>query len=135
MKTIDPTIKKETAYIACATLILSALMEAVFLIIGMWDLPVLFGNLLGAGVGILNFFLMGLGLQKALGKDEKDARSTVAFSHTMRFFLMAVVLVLAAVLDCFNLLTAVVSLIFPTVGVYLRAISIKNEGSKEETAA
>ena len=78
---------------------------------------------------------MGLGLQKALGKDEKDARSTVAFSHTMRFFLMAVVLVLAAVLDCFNLLTAVVSLIFPTVGVYLRAISIKNEGSKEDTAA
>ena len=135
MKNIDPAIKNMTSYIALTTLIMSALMEAVFLIIGRWDLPVLFGNLLGAGVGILNFFLMGLGLQKALDKDEKDAKATVAFSHTMRFFLMAVVLVLAAVLDCFNLLTAVVSLIFPTVGVYLRAISIKNEESKEDTAA
>ena len=41
-----------TSYIALATLIMSALMEAVFLIIGRWDLHVLFGNLLGAGVGI-----------------------------------------------------------------------------------
>ncbi|MCR5049026.1 MAG: hypothetical protein K6A37_08720, partial [Saccharofermentans sp.] len=62
MKNIDPAIKNMTSYIALATLIMSALMEAVFLIIGRWDLPVLFGNLLGAGVGILNFFLMGLGL-------------------------------------------------------------------------
>ena len=72
-----------TSYIALATLIMSALMEAVFLIIGRWDLPVLFGNLLGAGVGILNFFLMGLGLQKALDKDEKDAKATVSsFLHS-----------------------------------------------------
>ena len=133
MKTIDPAIKKETTFIAIATLILSALMEAVFLIIGRWDLPVLFGNLLGSGIGILNFFLMGIGLQKALNKDEKAARSTVVFSHTMRFFLMAVVLVLAVVLDCFNLLSTVLALFFPTMGVYMRAISLKKAG-KEEAA-
>ena len=128
---IDPVIKKETSFIAIATLIFSALMEAVFLIIGKWDLPVLFGNLLGSGIGILNFFLMGLGLQKALNKDEKGAKSTVVFSHTRRFFLMAVVLVLAAVLDCFNLLSTVLALFFPSLGVYMRAISLKKAGKEE----
>lgn len=132
MKNIDPAIKNMTSYIALATLIMSALMEAVFLIIGRWDLPVLFGNLLGAGVGILNFFLMGLGLQKALDKDEKDAKATVAFSHTMRFFLLALVLILAAVLDWFNLLAAIISLIMPTAAVYMSAMVSKKKGIQEE---
>ncbi|MBP3266183.1 MAG: ATP synthase subunit I [Clostridiales bacterium] len=132
MKNIDPAIKNMTSYIALATLIMSELMEAVFLIIGRWDLPVLFGNLLGAGVGILNFFLMGLGLQKALDKDEKDAKATVAFSHTMRFFLLALVLILAAVLDWFNLLAAVISLIMPTAAVYMSAMVSKKKGIQEE---
>ncbi len=132
MKNIDPTIKHMTSYIALATLIMSALMEAVFLIIGRWDLHVLFGNLLGAGVGILNFFLMGLGLQKALDKDEKDAKATVTFSHTMRFFLLALVLILAAVLDWFNLLAAVISLIMPTAAVYMSAMVSKKKGIQEE---
>lgn len=131
MKTIDPTIKKETAFIAGMTLILSALMEAVFLIVGRWDLPVLFGNLLGSGVGILNFFLMGIGLQKALDKDEKGAKATVAFSHQLRFFLMALALVLAGVLDCFNLLSTVLALFFPTAGVYMRAFSVNKEAKEE----
>ena len=48
MSKIDPAIKQETKYIALTTLILSALMEAVYLIIGQWNLAVLFGNLLGA---------------------------------------------------------------------------------------
>ena len=132
MKNIDPTIKHMTSYIALATLIMSALMEAVFLIIGRWDLHVLFGNLLGAGVGILNFFLMGLGLQKALDKDEQDAKATVTFSHTMRFFLLALVLILAAVLDWFNLLAAVISLIMPTAAVYMSAMVSKKKGIQEE---
>ena len=132
MKNIDPAIKNMTSYIALATLIMSALMEAVFLIIGRWDLPVLFGNLLGAGVGILNFFLMGLGLQKALDKNEKDAKATVAFSHTMRFFLLALVLILAAVLGWFNLLAAVISLIMPTAAVYMSAMVSKKKGIQEE---
>ena len=134
MKTIDPTIKKETQYIALATVVLSALLEAVFLIIGKWDLPVLFGNLLGAGVGVLNFFLMGLGLESALKKDEKGAKATVAFSHTMRFFLMALVLVLGVLLDCFNVVSTILSLFFPTVGVYMRSVSMKKVAKEETTA-
>ena len=55
---IDPTVRKETLYIGVAVLILSALMEAVFLIIGKWDYTVLLCNLLSGCAAVLNFFLM-----------------------------------------------------------------------------
>ena len=128
MSNIDPAIKQETKYIAFTTLILSALMEAVYLIIGQWNLAVLFGNLLGAAMGILNFFLLGLGLQSALKKDEKDAKTTVAFSHTMRFLLMGGVIVLAVLLDFFAIIPAVLGLFFPGVGVYLKTFILNKKG-------
>ena len=128
MKTIDPAIKQETRYIAVTTLILSALMEAVYLIIGQWNLTVLFGNLLGAFIGILNFFLLGLGLQSALKKDEKDAKTTVAFSHTMRFLLMGAVIVLAVLLDFFAIIPTVLGLFFPGIGVYLKTFILNKKG-------
>lgn len=128
MSKIDPTIKKETGYIAITVLILSALMEAVYLIIGRWELGVLLGNLLGGGVGILNFFLMGMGLQSALNRDEKGAKATVSFSHTMRFMLLAGVLVLAYFVDIFKLLPTVLALFFPSIGVYIKTFLIKNKG-------
>ena len=72
---IDKTVRRETLFVAVYTVILSALMEAVFLLIGKWDYTVLLGNLLGAGGAVLNFFLMGLTVQSAVMKDEKDAKT------------------------------------------------------------
>ncbi|MBP5181161.1 MAG: ATP synthase subunit I [Clostridiales bacterium] len=128
---VDGAIKKETKYIALTVLILSALMEAVYLIIGKWELPVLLGNLMGGTVGVLNFFLMGLGLQSALDKDEKGAKSTVAFSHSMRFLLMAAVIVIAVLVDVFAIVPTVLGLFFPSVGVYFKTMKLKT-GSVED---
>ena len=127
MKSIDPTIKKETLFISVVTLILSALLESVYLITGKWDITVILGNLLGSGVGILNFFFMCIGLSNALGKDAKAARTTVTFSHTMRFILMAVVVGLSVFIEWFALLPTLISLFFPTVGVYIRAMKVKGK--------
>ena len=83
---IDPTVKKETIYVCVVTLILSMMMESVFLIIRHWQLTVLFGNLVGAGVGILNFFLLGLSVQKAVKSEEKRAKDILRASHALRYF-------------------------------------------------
>ena len=56
MKKVDSTIIKETIFVASVTLVLSALMQSVFLIIGKWDYDVLLGNLLGGVAAVLNFF-------------------------------------------------------------------------------
>ena len=68
---IDATVKKETKYIALWVLLLSALMQSVFIVIGKWDHTVLLGNLLSGAAVILNFFLIGITVQKALEKEFK----------------------------------------------------------------
>ena len=86
MQKIDPVVLKETLFVSALVLILSALMNAVFLMLSAWNLTVLFGTLLGAGAACLNFFLMGLSLQKSLEKEPNDAKMFMKLSHTVRLF-------------------------------------------------
>ena len=138
---IDPVVKKETLFVSLVTLILSMLMQSVFLIIGKWDISVLLGNLLGAGIGILNFFLMGLGVQKAVSSDETKAKAVMRGSHALRFAVMIVLLAVALIFsNVFNIIATLASLLFATVAVYMRAIFSKDkkpkaEGSDENKAA
>lgn len=133
---IDPTVKKETIYVCVVTLILSMLMESVFLILRMWQLTVLFGNLAGAGIGILNFFLLGLSVQKAVKNEETRAKEILRASHALRYALM-VVLVLIAILipSVFDMWATLISLLFATVAVYTRAIFNKDKRKGTTPAA
>jgi len=117
---IDPTIKRETAYIALCVLIMSMLMQSVFLIISAWDWTVLWGNLLGGFAAVLNFFLMGLTIQKALGKDKKDAASLMKASQSLRMVMLLAFAAVGALAPCFNLIAVVVPLVFPRIGIFFR---------------
>ena len=75
---IDRTVKKETLYIALVTLVLSVFMEGGFLVAGYYNYTVTLGNLLGATAAILNFFLLGISLQKALTKTDEKGRQSRA---------------------------------------------------------
>lgn len=119
MKKIDETVLKETKFIALSVLILSALMQAVFLIMGEWRLPVLWGNLLGGGFAVLNFLLMGLTVQKAVGLDEKEAKNTVKVSQAYRTLLMFGVAALGVTLSCFNDWATIIPLFFPRIAIAL----------------
>ncbi len=136
---IDPTVKKETIYVCVVTLILSMLMESVFLILRQWHLTVLFGNLVGAGIGILNFFLLGLSVQKAVKSEEKRAKDILRASHALRYALMAILVVTAVLIpSVFDMWATLISLLFATVAVYTRAIfnkDKKNGSISAETAA
>ena len=74
MSRLDPTVRKETAYIAAWVLLLSLLMEAVFLLLGKWDLNVLAGNAIGGIAAVANFLLLGITVTRAAsGPKEKIA--------------------------------------------------------------
>lgn len=122
MKKVDSTIIKETVYIFAFTLIFSVLMQAVFLIIGKWNYTVLLSNLLGGIAAVGNFFLMGLSVQSALDKEEKDAKSTMKLSQMLRTLLLFIVAVIGHVAPCFNLLAVVIPYIFPRVAIALRPL-------------
>ena len=100
----------------------SLLTQGVCLIAGWWSLPVLLGNLLGAVTAVGNFFAMGLTVQKALGQEKKQAVNTIRLSQSGRLILQGIVLVLAAVLDCFNLYTAAIALLLPRAGILFRPL-------------
>lgn len=136
MKKMNPVVKKETLYIALWTLILSVIMQCVFLIIGKWDWRVLTGNLLGAGAAVLNFYLMCLGVLAAVNKeDEKDAKSVIRMSQSLRTFMLIAFAAAGAVFTCFNTWTVLISLFFPRIAIIFRPRFDKQEEKKQENEA
>lgn len=122
MKSLDPTVKRETLYIAATVLILSVLMQAVFLVINRWDLTVLFGNLLGGAAAVLNFLLLGITVQNAVGREEKEAKNLFRMSQTYRLFGQLIVAVIGYAAPIFNLWSVVIPLLFPRIGIAFRPL-------------
>ena len=121
MKKIDRAVWKETVYVALWTLILSVLMQAVFLILGKWGLPVLLGNFWGAAGAVLNFFLLGIGVQRAVSQnDPKKAQTVIRLSHTLRLLMLVVFAAVGVLVPVFQTVAAVVPLIFPQVAMLFR---------------
>ena len=117
MSRIDPTVKKETGYIAGWVLLLSAVMELVFLLTGHMDYTVPLGNLLGGVAAILNFFLMGWTIQRAVGLDEKAAAAKLKLSQLLRMLMLIVICCVGIALNCFQTVAVIVPLFFPRIGV------------------
>lgn len=130
MKRINETVKKETLYIALSVLVLSALMQAVFLIIRRWDLTVLLGNALGYAGTVLNFFLMALTVQNAVEKEEKEAKNFLKVSQALRLLMLFVMLVIAFAFKCFNIIAVILPLFFTRIAIYLRSAIVKKEGNE-----
>lgn len=126
-KKVDPTVLKETRFIALAVLILSALMQAVFLIIGKWDYTVLLGNLYGAVVAVGNFFLMGLTVQHCLTLEPDDAKKKMKLSQQGRLLMLLVLCMIGAALSCFNTIALLVPQFFPRIGVTVRGLTLKDQ--------
>ena len=126
MPKLDPTVRQESAYIASLVLILSILMQAVFLLIGKWDYSVLLGNVLSAAAAIGNFLLLGLTVQRAVTKDEKDARQLMKLSQTYRLLGLLVVAVIGFALPLFHPLAVVIPLLFPRIAIAMRPLFKKD---------
>lgn len=128
---IDPTVGRMTGYIAACVLVLSALMEAVYLVIGAWDRTVLWGNLLGAAAAVLNFFLMGLTIQRSLGLSQEDAKKFIQVSQSLRMLMILVFCAIGAAVPVFDLLAVLLPQFFPRIGTMLWPKISKEQESEE----
>ena len=126
-KKVDPVVLKETRYIAAAVLILSVLTQAVFLVLGKWDVTVLLGNLYGTAIAVGNFFLMGLTVQVCLGMEPEDAKKRMKLSQQGRLLMLLVLCMIGAALPCFNTIALLVPQFFPRIGVTVRGLTMKGE--------
>ncbi len=122
MKKIDPAVWKETRYIALVTILLGALQQAVFLVIGKWSFSVLLGGIYGWAAALMNFFLMALTVQKAVSQEEKDAKNTMKLSQNLRLLGLFVLAMIAYLLPFINTISAVLPYLYPRIAIYLSPI-------------
>ena len=149
MKKIDSVVLRETGYIAIWTVILGVLMEAVFLVLGYFDYTVLLGGLLGVFAAVLNFFLMGLSVQKAVERDRqvgitvnedaekpaavhKEAAQVMKLSQSLRMLMMIAFAAIGALAPCFNLIAVLIPFFFPRIAVMLRPIFLNRADSSKK---
>ena len=127
---MDPAVKKETGYITVWVLLLSLLMEAVFLLIRQWDLSVLFGNLGGAVLAVGNFFLLAWVVSRAVDKGKpEEAATRVKATATLR--LLGVGALCAMLIGVFktNVFATLIPLLFPRVGIAFRPMLDRKRGT------
>ena len=115
---IQKAIKDETRHIALGVLVLSVIMEAVFFLIGKWNSAVLWGNVLGGAYAVLNFFILGLTVQKVANDgDEKRGKSWMQFSYSTRMFGTVVIVFLGLTMSCFNWVAVLLCQFFPRITI------------------
>lgn len=150
---VQPAVWKETGRIALGTAILSAVMVAVFALIGQLDSTVIWGTLLGGITAVGNFFLLGLSVQRAAarmngvtlppedGADTGDseeaadgekpentpeiqqAKRGMQLSYTGRMLLLVAVGILALSAPCFHPVPTAIALLFPRFIIFIQGFA------------
>ncbi len=129
---IEPAVKQETKHIVIGVLIMSVIMEIVFVAIGRFDYTVLLGNLLGGGYAIVNFFLMSLAVQKSVLKDTpEEAKLVIQNSYTRRLLLLAAVLIVGFRMPYFYWVAVVIPLFFPRITIFIKTRPIFQRKGEE----
>ena len=89
---VQPAVKKETKNVAIYTVVGVVVMWVGFLILHLiwpekipFDYRVILGGIGGGAVAVLNFFLMGMAVQKAVSEtDEAGAKRRMQASYSQR---------------------------------------------------
>lgn len=118
---IEAAIWREVRFVAVGTAFFSALLQLGFLAFGAWGLPVLFGTLLSATAGVLNFLLLGVTVQGALATGDPDsAKARLKLSQLLRMFGLLAVLAVGVILPIFDTIAVIASVFFPRMTLVVR---------------
>ena len=127
---VQPAVKKETKRIIKITIVGLILMWILFAVLHFampdkvpLDYTVFLGGIGGGAVAVLNFFLMGLAVQKAASaSDEGTARMKLKASYSQRFLMQILWVILAIVAQCFHFVAGIAPLLFPGTGIKIMGI-------------
>ena len=125
LENVQPAVKKETKRVVMITGAGLILMWILFAILHYtmpdkvpFDYTVILGGIGGGVIAVLNFFLMGLVVQKAASAtDEGTARMKLKASYSQRFMMMILWVIVAIVAPCFQFVAGIAPLLFPGTGL------------------
>ena len=127
---VQPAVKKETKRVVKITAVGLILMWILFAVLHFTmpdkvplDYTVFLGGIGGGALAVLNFFLMGLAVQKAASaSDEGTARMKLKASYSQRFLMQILWVILAIVAPCFHFVAGIAPLLFPGTGIKIMGI-------------
>ena len=127
---VQPAVKKQTKRVVKITAVGLILMWILFAVLHFTmpdkvplDYTVFLGGIGGGAVAVLNFFLMGLAVQKAASaSDEGTARMKLKASYSQRFLMQILWVILAIVAPCFHFVAGIAPLLFPGTGIKIMGI-------------
>lgn len=125
LENVQPAVKKETKRVVMITGAGLILMWILFAILHFtmpdkvpFDYTVILGGIGGGVIAVLNFFQMGLAVQKAASAtDEGTARMKLKASYSQRFMMMILWVIVAIVAPCFQFVAGIAPLLFPGTGL------------------
>ena len=133
----DPSVKREIGYVTLGTLLLTAVEIGVFFALGYYTPKALYGAILSAAGGIIDFFLLALTVTRALSyppEEEAAAKGILKLSRIARMAFLLAVLAVGVIL--FSPWSTLITIIFPRVVIAVRNVAIKREeASSFPTAA
>ncbi len=148
---VQESVRKMTLTILVGEVALTGIMLVVFACLGRFDSSVLLGALLGASFAVLNFFLMGLSVQKAaalmqgvqlspedadadeiqadkpLSPKAQEAKKKMLLSYGGRMLMMVGVAILGLALPCFHPLAVVIPMLFPRLVILMQGFLTKQK--------
>ena len=125
----QPVIYSEIRSLSPYFLVMSGIYLVIVTILclalgGDFSLPI--GAVYGIVLSALNFFLLGISAQNALGKSSpKSAQTYMNVMYCLRYLGLFALLTVAAIVPFINLIAAVIPLFFVRIAITMR--EIKNE--------
>ncbi|MGO5113897.1 ATP synthase subunit I [Candidatus Avoscillospira sp. LCP25S3_F1] len=120
---LQPATRREIKRISTGVLLGSALMVAVFAVLGRFSWPVLWGALLGDTVAIGNFVFLGISVQKAAAAEELRGRQIMQFTYSLRMLIVVAALALSMAVEVFYWLTVLIPLLLPRITILVLQIT------------
>lgn len=109
-------VLNETAIIAAGEVVCTAIMIAIYALIGHFDRTVLLGGLIGAVLATANFFFMAVNASqaadKAANQDVQGGKKQIRFSYTFRLIMIFAVLFVFVKTGLCDALASVLPLVF-----------------------
>ncbi|MBR4711921.1 MAG: ATP synthase subunit I [Clostridia bacterium] len=122
MPQVSEAVRRETLWVAAWTVGLTLVMHLVFALIGKWGTDVLLGSVLGCAAAVGCFFWLGMTVQKAVGKPEREAKRILQTSMLLRLLVQGAALAAGFGVSWLNGWAVLVPLLCPQIAVRLRPL-------------
>ena len=130
MSILQPAVKKETQKVVIYTVVGVVLMWIVLFLLRptmpdkiVFDYTTILAGIIGGGVAILNFFLMGISVQNIAATEDQDlAKKKMKTSYSQRMALQLIWVVIAIAAPCFYFVAGILPLLFASLGIKFMAV-------------